>query len=41
MTGDSNGDDSNPETSGEFLNEFAVARTATCFRKGGRLLRAG
>src|SRR3954471_13275098 len=42
MTGDSNGDDSNPEASGEFLNEFAVGKNGDLFPEGtGRLLRAG
>ena len=42
MTGDSNGDDSNAETSGEFLNEFAVGKNGDLFPEGtGRLLRAG
>src|SRR5262245_50261895 len=42
MTGDSNGDDSNPETSGDFLNEFAVGKNGDLFPEGtGRLLKAG
>jgi hypothetical protein len=41
-TGDSNGDDSNAEAAGEFLNEFAVGKNGDLFPEGtGRLLRAG
>jgi hypothetical protein len=42
MTGDSNGDDSNPDATGDFLNEFAVGKNGDLFPEGtGRLLKAG